>query len=430
MKRILLISLFLVLALGLFAGGQQEGDGITLVVALAADPNGENRLLPIVAFQVENPDVKLEWAPINVADASTIGMDARIAAGLPVDFYNDYMSRSGKYAIPNTGKETIWALDLSKYIDDLDDYYPGVLDSYTHDGQVLAVPGGVLAVGQRINLDLLKKVGYALPPPEEWTLEEFTTMAEKVTAAALPDTYASLMFAENRSGDWMYMGWLATFGARLFEGADYSKTIINSPEGLKVFEFWKEMQEKGFIPAEAALMNDDHAIEYRDAGRLGAMGDRASNKNADDYYAQLKQRGIEPFKSAIYPYPKAPGVAKVPLVTTFELSVAFESDDERVNEMAARMAWFWSNTEFQQSKCNLAEYPTRKSVQGIDEGWWLATQALMVEHGTLDAGNNLGCYDEIRGAMFPQLQKLFLGSATPAETLALYEEALNGILGE
>ena len=436
-QRKLAISVLAILLLVsfAFAGGQEEKEGITLFVALARDINSfsdyEHRRQ---SFLAENPQVKLEWVPINVADASTIGMDARIASGLPVHFYHDYMSRAGKYAVPKTkDNQAIWALDLSKYIDDLDDYMPGVLDPFWKDGKIYTVPNATLTIGQLLNLTVMEKAGYKPPPVEGWTLEEFTKCAQKTKAAQIPDTYATLMFAENRSGDWMYMGWLSSFGAQLFDGSDYSKTIIDSPEGLKVFQFWEALQNTGFIPHDAAMMNDDHAIEYRNAGRLAVMGDRAADFNDPAYQQALVNAGMikEPYKTAFYPYPKGPTVEKVPLVTSYELTVAFDIGTEEEKAMAARLVWYFTNTATQTLACNqLSRFPTRKSVADVDQAWWREVKALLVANGTLDVGGNLGCYNEIRGAMFPVLQALFMDKASPAEAVKLYAEALNKVLSE
>ena len=86
-----------------FAGGQgEEGEAIKLFIAMGADIANPDYDYITQPFFVENPQVKFEWVPISVADASTIGMDARIASGLPVHFYHDYMSRAGKFAVPKT----------------------------------------------------------------------------------------------------------------------------------------------------------------------------------------------------------------------------------------------------------------------------------------------------------------------------------------
>ena len=434
-QRRLAISILAILLLAsfAFAGGQEEAGTIKLFIALGADiasPTYDTRRQPFLA---ENPHVELEWVPINVADASTIGMDARIASGLPIHFYHDYMSRAGKFAVPKTEEDqAIWALDLSKYIDDLDDYRPGVLDTLWKDGKIYAVPNGTLIVGQRLNLTVMENAGYKPPPAEGWTLEEFTKCAQKTKAAQIPDTYATLMFAENRSGDWMYMGWLASLGARLFDGGDYSKTIIDSPEGLKVFNFWKALQDTGFIPYDAAMMNDDHAIEYRNAGRLGVMGDRAGDVNNPVYQQQLVDAGMieEPYKTAFYPYPKGPTVEKVPLFTSYELSVAFDTGTEEEKVMAARLVWHQTNTVAQSFLCNVNKLSTRKSVTGLDQVWWREVNALVAANGVMDVGGHLGCYNEIRGAMFPVLQALFMDKASPAEAVKLYADVLNKILSE
>ena len=419
MKRLILFFLLVALA----AGAQK----MTLYCATAGDIHDAVNVAFVTPFEKENPNVRLEWVPINVTDASTMAMDARIASGLPVHFYYDYMSRVAKYAIPKSAGGSIAALDLSKYIKDLDGYLPGWLESYNRDGQ-LAVPVTMHIIAQQINLSLLEKVGYALPRKDRWSLAEFEKMAGKVKAAKIPDTWPTLMFAENRSGDWMYMDWFASFGAPIFKDGKLALKPTDI-KGLQVFKYWKWLQTMGYIPPEAAMMNDDHAIAYRDEGRLAAMGNRGVD--VDLVSKTLVEQGIlrEAPKTVLYPYPRAPGVEKAPVLTSFELAMAFDSGKEAENAAAARLVWYFSNTAAQQKICDAgAKYPSRRGVKPLADQYWNNAYALMVEQGTLDVGQMHQGYDAIRGAMYPQLQKMFSGKASPAEAYVNYLAELQKVL--
>ena len=52
----------------------------------------------------------------------------------------------------------IWALDLSKYMDDLDAYVDGALDPFFTTGALLALPHPAWMVGMRLNLTARHKI--------------------------------------------------------------------------------------------------------------------------------------------------------------------------------------------------------------------------------------------------------------------------------
>jgi len=436
----LVISLILILLGGLlFAGGQEEGPRQIELFA-AGLPLGTPTYDYVTApFRAKHPNVKLVDVPLSVKDATTVTMDMRIASGSPIHFYNDYFSRAGKYVIPKSAGGAIWALDLSKYWDDVDDFLPGTLDPYWIDGELLGTPLPNMVVGQVLNLTIMEKSGYVPPPAAEWTLEEYYTALRKVKAADLPDVFPTMMFSKSRSGDWHYMGYFSTFGAEIFANNDYSKSAVNTPAGLKVFQHWKDLQDEGLIPYEAAMLGDSDYIPLRTAGKLAISGSRFGTP-LQDYPALIAsylEQGVfeEPYEVAQYNYPRAPGVDKVPLLTQWNVNVAFGSEDEEINELVAELAWYANNTRAQLFYIkNSKNFVTRKSAgappfeEGESMQWWLDVKQALVDNGAMDVGGSLPVYGDLRGALFPQLQKMFSGKVTPQEALDLYEAALNEVV--
>jgi len=430
MKRvILIIGMFAILGGLVFAVGPREKEGVELFLA-NVNPDDPTMGAWIAPFVAAHPDVKITEVPVDVQGATTITMDNRIKSGLPINAYVDYYSRAGKYTV----HPVIKALDLAKYWPkaDVDAFLPGTLDPYWIDGKLTAAPYAQMVVGMQINKTILKKAGYTLPAPEDWTMDEFLKMCAAVKKAKIPNTWATEMFAENRSGDWMYMGWVPAFGAELFANG-YDKTTINSPEGLKLFEFWKMLQDKGYIPEEAAMMNDDNMIYDREAGLLAAAGARLGDYNNAEAMRGKIDQGIvtEPFESVYYPYPRS-GDKMVPVLGTTTLVVGFDSGDEYINSLTAELLGCIVGKRAQEMFCQQptsAVVPSRSDVDhGHTEQWFKDAQAIINQAGYFDVGGSLPVYNEIRGALFPQLQLLFTGEATPKEALELYEKALNDTL--
>jgi len=430
MKRLILfIGMFALLGGLMFAAGDKEPEGVELFIAgyPFEIPDNARWIAPFVSA---HPDVKLTEVMVNVDGATTISMDNRIKSGLPVNGYVDYFSRAGKY----TAHPVLKALDLSKYWpkSEVDAFIPSTVAPYWIDGKLTAAPFGQLVVGMRINKTILEKAGYVLPAPDDWTIEEYLKMCEAVKQADIPDTWATMMFAENRSGDWHYMGWFPAFGAELFaDGYDY--TTVNSPEGLKVFEFWKMLQDEGYIPEEAAMLNDDHIIAAREGGLLATAGCRLADYNNPEILQSLIDQGAldEPFESVYYPFPRS-GDTMVPVLGSTTIVVGFDSGDEYINSLTAELLGYMVGKEASELYGRLpgsASIPSRKDVDhGHTEQWFTDAQGIISKAGFFDVGGSLAVYNEIRACLFPQLQLLFTGEATPQEALDLYEKALNETL--
>ena len=439
LKLKLVISLLLLSGL-LFAAGQQGEQPMELYIAsMNVGLGNEGSDYIMAPFIKEYPEVKLHNVTLNVLDATTMSMDMRIAAGEPIHFYNDYFSRAGKYIIPKSAGGSIWALDLSKYWDDVDDFIPGVLDPYWVDGELLGTPLPNMIVAQYLNLTILAKAGYVPPPMEDWTTEELDIALRKTKSANLPDVLPTMMFALNQSGDWHYMGYFAGQGAEIFADGDYTKSAVNTPAGLKVFETWKMWQDDGLIPPEAAMLADRDFIPLRDAGKLAISGARLGvpiQQNPKRMESLLEQGIIdEPYAMAMYNFPRAPGVDAVPLLTQWNVNIAFGSEDEAVNEVVARFAWH-VNSPYAQERMirNDKNFVTRQSASappfeaGDDMSWWLGFKQMLDRDGPMDVGGTTSVYGDIRGALFPQLQLMFTDKATPQEALDLYEAALNEVV--
>ncbi len=439
MKHVLAILVVLVLLGGLlFAGGDQEEGPITLFIAGGGIGQEHNYLnFCLVPFLEEYPEVKLVDVPINVRDATTVTMSTRIASGLPTHFLKDYFSRVAEFVIPKSAGGNIWALDLRKYWDDIADFKPGAIDPYTSaDGEVNGVAVPNMLVGMQLNKTILGKAGYALPGPDAWTLDEFMTALYAVKAVDLPEVWPTVLFAANMSGDYKYMGYFSTFGAELFRDKDYTKSTINTPAGLKTFELLKLLLDEGLVPPEAAMLQSTEFQNFLVSGRMAVGGARSAlpMQFNPKYSASLLEQGVidEPYETAFYNFPRAPGVDKVPMGTQWDTIVAFGVEDEEVNKISARFAWHYNNTRAQIFLCNYHYYfATRKSAMGIpasiadNPGWWLDARNMLVENGAMEIGGTLLNYIDVRASTFPQLQKLYTGKFTPQEALDAYEASLN-----
>jgi len=289
----LLIVMVSMLAWG--APGKEIAGSITVLSTMAEDT-------PEIAYAKDKlladfPDVRIEMLMLDLSDGSTISMDALNASGQTPNVYTDYVGRVSKYMRPG------FALPLNGYVRDLDKYVPGVLDAYTRDGDVLALPqpGGVQ--GMAINLEIMEAIGFEVT--EDWTIDDFLHMAAMVKQQFDGEKWATGMFAGNQSGDYLINNWFAAFGAELYQNGDYSKTTIRETGVEKVYEFFQGLVENGYVPpGSAALVDDDYVLQW-------ARGELAATAFFPGWVAPyqniVKQQGYEPFEFVFMPFPTATG---------------------------------------------------------------------------------------------------------------------------
>jgi len=419
MKRILLVCWMFVLLCGLvFAGGKQPEEPPVEIVAVGIGGTAYESW--ISAFEQETGAVVVNISA-DISAGSTVTMDVLLAAKTPPHIYNDFTGRSSKFMVT---EGDVWtALDLSQYIDDLDDYFPGILATVTRDGKVIGLPQGTPAQGMAVNLDILKEAGYALKTP--WTADDFKDMCKAVSRIG---KYGTSLFAANPSGDYVWMNWFAAFGAKMYTDGDYSKTTINSPEGVATFRYWKELLDAGYMVPESAVITDDDYVQLFITNKIAAGGFRSGWVHY--YTGQAIKQGLirEGANVAIVEFPRGPGVTGVPSIGTGNTVVVRDSGDEEINRLASRLAWYITNTQAQLD--NLNNFPTRKSVKHPpnDDVLWNSVAEIVNKYGMMDVGYTLPQYYETRGAGFPILQGLLQGKLSPEEAAKKYADTVNEIL--
>lgn len=374
-------------------------------------------------FEAKYPNVTVKYLLIDFSTGATLSMDALIAAGTPPDIYDDYLGKSSKYMIPE------YALDLKKYMTDLDDYRPGALDPLTRNGKLLGLPKPGNYQAMCLNLTLLNKVGYKVPA--NWSTNDFITMAEKVKALNAK-AWATGLFAENQSGDYLWQNWMVSFGARLYKSGDYSKTTINTPAGMETWKWYKMLHERGFVQKESAVLDDDDYAAMWAQGQYAATAFFPGWVNV--YFKTAKEQGLikEAHEIGWAPFPRASGIKQVPVAGSMPGIVVHASRDEARNKMAAEFAQLMNGPDAQDVIIrNTAVYSNRKSVKiAPDDADWRAIDKIVAENGVLDLGLSSPKFSPVRALGFPILQALLNGKITPEKALAQYAADVNRTLAE
>lgn len=418
MKRIMImVVVFAILATFSFAEGAKESVPKEITVLTGREADDPALVHAIENLEADYPGVDVIVSKIDLSDGSTLTMTAMKAAGTPPNVYDDYIGRVSENLVPE------YALDLTGYVRDLDQYDQSMLDQFTRDGQVLGLPGPVGVQGMAVNLDIMDEIGFTVK--FDWTINDFLYMAELVKQKYGGEKYATGLFAGNQSGDYLVNNWFAAFGAKFYEPGDYSRTVIESTGGAEVYEFFQDMIERGYVRDDSAtLVDDDYVIQWA----TGEIAAGAFFPSWTEYYFKtvIEQGKLDkPFNYAFVPFPRAPGVDKVQTYASFSAIVVHKTGTEQ-DRWAARFAEYL-NDAYSQSQASLkGVIPTRRDAVSLSDDIHIQETAnIASRNGIMDVGLTMPKYSAVRPQHFPVLQKVLNMSVTPEEAIAEYAERIN-----
>jgi ABC-type glycerol-3-phosphate transport system substrate-binding protein len=276
-------------------------------------------------------------------------------------------------------------------------------------------------------MDIMKDIGYSIP--DDWTIQDFMTMAEKVKQKYNGKKWATGMFAANQSGDYLINNWFAAFGAKFYDG-DYTKTVIKSSGGAKAYAFFQELVKKGYIqPNSATLTDDDYALSWS-KGELAATA--FFEPWTTVYFKSAIEQGLieKPFEYKFVPFPRAAGVDRVPTYMMYGAYVVHKTGTE-ADAIAARLAEHLNSRAMQEAyiKKLPGNAPSRKDVIIFTDNQRLKElSAIVAKNGLFDVGLTSPKFPMTRPTHFPVLQKVLNLEVTPEEGITEYEAAFNAAL--
>lgn len=433
-NRKLIALLLAVLVLPAFSEGQKDVGGREATVLIGADwkfadfgiPNpdtGETTM-----YQKLGNDFKKEtganavFKAIDFSTGSSISIDSLVASGQAPDVYHDYAGRASKYMVPE------YALPLDNYLaKEIKLYDKTVMATLKRDGKVFALPGSAWVNGFSVNLDILKEVGYTLPAQKDWTIDEFLKLAALIKAKA-PGKYVTVLFAKNQSSEEWWKVWFYAFGASMYKPGDYTKTTLNSPKGVATLRFFQQMLDMGYVPPDAAVQDDDTALDLWGRGKVAFLSMQVGHTAAMKTAVEAKILD-KPFEIAFIEMPHAKGVAHVPYTAGPGIAVVHKTDDEIQNNLAARLAWWVTGPTYQTyTIIQNNGYPTIHGIKTADNPLIAQLAAVKEIAGVADWGLTMPKFSEVRAQLFPLLAEMYMGKKTPEAVLSQYEATVNKIL--
>ncbi len=425
MKRLTIVIIVLFLTIGLFARGQGEKDIMTLTWVASGkpmafpeweDPEGFSGAQEKLAakFEKENPGVKVIVLYRDVTQGS-LTVDAMMAKGEPPDVWLDAQDYFIKYLNDD------YALRLEEYID-TSIYYDHLIEPFTINGHVYALPENNVAGGFVINLDMLDSIGYTMPEQKDWTTEEFLRLSAKLKAVDIPST---MIITQNGISEWNFP-WLYAFGAEMYRDNDYTKVTINSPEAVQGLNYMKKLVDLGYAYPYPNELNEDAAVDLFTTGQV--FSSMMQNGHTDYWLPQQVAQGVieKEFNLTFVETPHAPGRDHTPGFGYQTIAVGHKSDNEERNKMVAELTALAASREMQYYVIvGHGGFPTIKGY-APNEGTatkpsYKAIRELSSVAGQMDLGAMSPHVEELRRPWKPLIQAFMDSKITAEEVLDRYE---------
>lgn len=338
-------------------------------------------------FMQANPGTKVTIIYRDIKQGSMTA-DSLMAAGTPPDVWMDAAGYFKKYLNAD------YAIPLQKYIS-TSVYQKDILDIYTFNGNVYALPEAQVAGGFAINLDMLDQIGYKMPDQAGWTTDEFLVLAGKLKAAGIP---ATMIMGKGGMGTWNNL-WLNAFGAMLFKDG---KVTANSPESVKGLNYIKQLVDLGYAYPNPVEVNDDDGVELFTTGKVFSC---VMQNGHTDYWIpeQVKQGKIaKAMRITFVEVPHAPGRAHTPVYGYQTIAVGhFTKGNEAKNKLVAKLteAFAGKEIQFYNTTVNggfptITGFSTSTGTAGSDSykaiGKLSATAGLITEFPGTEQGAELG----------------------------------------
>lgn len=245
----------------------------------------------IAEFEAEHPEIDVTLNHIPSAGDYEQNLATLIAAGAAPDvFFINNISLPG-FAAQGAFRP------LDEFVDEsfLEDFFPGHLDAFRYDDELLALPRDISNLVMFYNRDMFEEAGLDLPQ-EGWTWDDFLEAARELTEDTSGDGQID-QFGFGYSTYWLFwQPWIWSNGGRFFS-EDHSEFLLNQEEALEGLQFYVDLRcEENVAPTE------QQAAE-RSASSMFAEGDAAMIVDGRWRVAPLNSNPAVDFEWDVAPFP-------------------------------------------------------------------------------------------------------------------------------
>lgn len=218
-------------------------------------------------FEAENPGVRVKllyWPGVNYEDKVRLVM----AAGTAPDVIDVQDESFPNYCSLNQFVDLAPYLkrDGAGYARDL--FFPTALETFRWSGKQYGLPwnGGQIQV--YYNKTLFREAGLPIPPPKDWTIEDFTEYAVKLTRDIDGDGRID-QFGFELNLNWMYhlIPFIWIWGGDILN-PEMTRCTLNTPEGIACLQWLHDLRWKYRCAPTAAEFAGASGSVFM-TGRLG-----------------------------------------------------------------------------------------------------------------------------------------------------------------
>jgi len=406
------------------AGGDAEAGPTTITWAFWGSPEeaaSHERVAEI--FMEGNPDIQIETFNEPWGDYFT-KVQALWASG-DSEAIPDvlFLWPTPRYAAEGVLENLDSYIEESGY--NLDDYWPGLLESASYEGSVYGFPRDIGFSILYYNKDLFDAAGVEYPT-ENWRWDDLAAAAEALTVTDDNGrtTQYGLAIEGGKYAEWI----LENNGGILDDLVNPSTCTLNQPEAVAGIQYFSDLLENGYAMRDADLSQAGGDAGVFLSGQAAMIIQNASRISA------FNEAGMN-YDVAVVPYPEggkrwasAGGAAWV-----------MSSGSDNKDAAWTFLEWLQSTDGGQMAYTESGEiFPALKSVAQSDA--FLNQdqppenrQAFLVQGESSDIGS-FGYFPEwgeLDGSIIgPGLQQIWAGERTPEDVLPEICEQVNAFLAE
>lgn len=320
-------------------------------------------------------------------------------------------------------------LDLNPYIKndtelDINDFYPGIIDRFTVDGKIYALPRDTAPFAcVYYNKKLFDEAGVPYPT-DDWDVFDILEKARKLTKFDIDGRHIQYGFYA-----WAWQNFIYAFGGSLVDNVKKpTLCIMDSAASIEGLQFYADLINKHKVhPSSIAMTNLAMGVQGMFmTGRLAMF--------SSGIWETPGLRKIDNFEWDVVMFPKGPkGVRGF---GTGGSGYCILKDTKHPKEAyEALKALTSSQAQMMLADTGLAQ-PTRKA---IAEGpHWVGGNSPPQNKKMLNEAMNHAIYDPFHPAwrearelyINPELDLLFNGKKTAKETVAAFIGRVNGLLSK
>ncbi len=216
----------------------------------------------ISRFDSSNQEVKVRWV-----DVPWEAMESKILTAVSAKTAPDVVNLNPNFA-SQLATRNAW-LNLNEKVppEVRQQYLPKIWQASTINDTSFGIPWYLTTRITIYNQDLLKKAGIKEPPGTYAELAEFATKIKEKTGK-----YATFVtFVPGDSGEVLES--LVQMGVQLVDAQ--GKATFNTPAGIKAFQYWVDLYQKGLLPPEVLTQGHRHAIDLYQSGESALLSSGA-----------------------------------------------------------------------------------------------------------------------------------------------------------